>query len=104
MINLIPNDSHMEFLYLQLIDYLVDDIKQLELETIRLRHELSKRLPDYDGLILRSEIYSGLAGRYEWQEAYARYVSFYCEGTDPLDNESYSKQMEQMAHLGYFDE
>lgn len=65
MINLIPNGNHMEFLYLQLIDYLVDDIKQLELETIRLCHELSKRLPGYDGLMLRTEIYSGLAGRYE---------------------------------------
>lgn len=86
MNNLTPNDDHMEFLYLQLIDYLVNDIKHLELESIRLRYELSKCLSDYDGLLFKSDIYSGLASRYEWQEAYARYVSLYCEGTDPLYN------------------
>lgn len=98
------DNEHMEFYYLQLIDYLVKDIRQLELETIRLRYELSKWLPDYDGLLIRSDIYSGLAGRYDWQKAYASYVALYCNGIDPLDNESYSGQMRAMAHQGYLDE
>lgn len=99
----LDDDGHMEFLYLQLIDYLVKDIKQLEMETVRLRYELSKRLTDYDAMLLRSDIYSALAGRYDWQDAYVRYVSLYCDDKDPLDNKEYSSQMEQMAHQGYLD-
>jgi hypothetical protein len=80
---------------------MVDDIKQLELEIIRLRLKLSQYLPENDGNLLKGEIYSDLAGRYEWQEAYTRYVNLYCDRNAPLDNELYSKQMEQMARFGY---
>ena len=97
-------NEHMEFRYLQLVDSLVKDIQQLELEAIRLRYELSKRLPAYAGMMLKADIYSALAGRYEWQEAYAKYVSLYCNGMDPLDNETYSSKMREMAHQGYLDE
>lgn len=44
--------EQMECRYLHLIDYLVNDIKELECEVIRLRHELSKWLPDHEGLML----------------------------------------------------
>lgn len=101
MNNLHSYDEHIEYLYLQLIDYLVDDVKQLELEIIRLRLELSKYLPENDGILLKGEIYSDLAGRYGWQEAYRRYIDLYCDSEDPLDNELYSEQMDQMARFGY---
>jgi len=96
-------DETMEFEYLQLIDYLVNDIQELELEVIRLRYELSNRLPAYDGLMLKCDIFSALAGRYDWQEAYVRYVSLYCNDVDPLDNKSYSGKMKEMAHQGYLE-
>ncbi len=78
--------EQMEYRYLQLIDYFVNDIKELEREVIRLRYKLSMRLPNYEGLMLRSEIYSNLAGRYEWHDAYQKYMSLYSNGTDPLEN------------------
>lgn len=94
----------MEFWYLQLIDYIVNDIEELELEVIRLRYELSKRLPYYKGVVLRSEIYSDLAGRYEWHEAYQKYVRLYRSGQDPLENKSYYQKRKKMARQGYLDE
>lgn len=85
------NEYHIEFPLSEMIYYLAKEVKQLELEAIHLRYKLSKHISYYDGLLLRSDISLGLANRYEYQETYTKYISLYYEGTDPLDNESYSK-------------
>ena len=84
--------------FYQLTEDMIDDIKHLEKEVVRLRYSLSKYLPDYDGLMLRCDILSGLSRPYYEHPAYKQYISVNCAGNDPLDCKSYSKEMQMLAH------
>ena len=90
-----PGDycEHCEMEYYQLIEQLVKDIQHLESKALRLRYSLSRFLPESDGETLRGEIFSDLAGNYCEQPAYQRYISKYCDGCDPMDNDNYNENL-----------
>ena len=48
-----------------LIDCLVKDIRELEASVVWTRYELSGHLPEYEQMLMRTDIVSGLAGRYQ---------------------------------------
>jgi hypothetical protein len=83
--------------FYRLTEQLVNDIKHLEKEIVRLRYALSRHLPEYDGKMLRCEIFSDLSGCSYEQPAYKQYVSFCCGGQDPLDCNNYCKELFALA-------
>jgi hypothetical protein len=76
--------------FYDLIDLLVKDIQHLETKTVYLRYTLSRLLPDkYDGEMLRCDIFHDLTRNHFDQPAYQRYISSYCGGRDPNEDEAY---------------
>lgn len=82
---------------LQLIDQLIKDIQLLSSEVVRLRYSLSYFVPKHDGEMIRCEILSDLHGSYYDYPAYRHFVSDYCDGYDPFDNEGYCAHMAKLS-------
>lgn len=85
--------------FYDLTDGLIKDIQHLEKTVVSLRYSLSKLLPDHNGLMLRCDILSELAGRYYENPAYQQFIEAYHDGVDPLECDSYSKQLLKLAHF-----
>jgi len=83
--------------FYQLIGLLTSDIRRLEAKVVRLRYLLSGHLSEYDGKMLRSEIFSDLSGCYLEQSVYKRYISDYCDGNDPMDSEEHIRLMMKLS-------
>ena len=58
---------------------------------------ISGHLSEYDGKMLRSEIFSDLSGCYLEQSVYKRYISDYCDGNDPMDSEEHIRLMMKLS-------
>jgi len=87
--------SEMDFY--QLINLLITDIQRLESKVVHLRYSLSSFLSEHDREMLRCEILSDLNGSYHEQSAYQQYVSFYCDGHDPMDDESFNNHLLKLS-------
>jgi len=75
--------------YYDIIDHLIKDIQHLEAKVVYLRYLLSGFLPKHDRDMLRCDIFHDLARAFWELPAYRRYVSKYCDGHDPIDDDSY---------------
>ena len=83
--------------FYRLVDCLIKDVQHLESKVVYLRYSLSRLLPEYDGKMLRDEIFSDLSGSYYDQSAYRQYVSEYCDGQDPLDTSDYCERLMRIS-------
>jgi hypothetical protein len=83
--------------FYRLVDCLINDIQHLESKVVYLRYSLSKFLPEYNGNMLRCEIFSDLSGSYIDQSAYQQYVSEYCYGQDPMDTAEYCQRLMRIS-------
>jgi len=83
--------------FYQLIEWLINDIQHLESKVVYLRYSLSKLLPEYDGEMLRCDIFSDLSSIHYDQPAYQRYVSRYCGGHDPVDDAEFNKLLMMLS-------
>lgn len=81
-----------------LINSMIKDIMHLEAETIRTRFELSKHLPEPQGTLLRSDIFSNLGNRYEANEAYEEYVRLIHNGIDPMQSDEWIEYITCVAN------
>lgn len=88
--------------FCQLIDYLIKDIQHLESEIVRIRYTLSRHLEAPDGEFMRSDILSGLAGRYHNHPAYQPYIQLYYNNQDPMQSDEWVNHIWNLAH-GYGD-
>ena len=79
--------------YYRLIELLVKDIQHLESKVVWLRYSFSWYLPKYDGVMLRCEIFSALAGAYYDLPAYQQFITDYCDGQDPMQCDYYSENL-----------
>lgn len=70
-------DCDKTYQFCKLIDAMVKDIQNLESETVRYRYALSNYLPEHEKVCLRSDIFSNLADRYYWSEAYEEYIQMF---------------------------
>lgn len=86
------------FDFCQLIDYLIQDLKHLEVEVVKTRFELSQYLPAPHDESLRSDILSDLAGRYGDHPAYQRYIELMHDNIDPLDDTEWVKCITDAVH------
>ena len=80
-----------------LIDCLVKDIRELEAAVVWTRYELSGYLPDYEQMLIRTDIISGLAGRYQDNPVYQIYMKY--AGEDPLESEEQVRRILGLAHI-----
>jgi hypothetical protein len=85
----------MEFL--DLVDHLISGIQHLELKVVYLRYLLSMYLPEWNGKMLRCDIFSDLTGGFWDKPAYQRYISRYHGGLDPMDGEAFSDFMWRLS-------
>lgn len=86
-----------EMEHFQLIEHLITSIKHLESKAVFLRYSLSCYLPQHKAELLLSDIFSDLSGNCIDYPAYQRYTSIYCGGSDPMDNEEYSKYLTRLS-------
>lgn len=84
--------------FCQLIDYLIKDIQHLESEIVRTRYTLSNYLRSPFEESMRSDILSGLAGRYWDHPAYKAYINLFYNNQDPMDNDEWVNHILQLAH------
>ena len=77
----------------QLIESFIKDIQKLELRVVYLRYLLSGHLSEYDGKMLRLDIFSDLSGGYYDNAIYQKYLMNYCDGKDPMDCDPFSVRM-----------
>ena len=82
-----------------LIDCLVKDIRELEAAVVWTRYELSSYLPDYEQMLIRTDIVSGLAGRYQDDPVYQIYMKY--AGEDPLESEEQVRRILGLAHIPF---
>jgi hypothetical protein len=83
--------------FYSLIELLIKDIQHLEAKIIFLRFSLSKHLPEYDGEMLRSDIFSDLA-RCHWDHpAYQEYMEEYNFGQDPMNDANQIRLMRKIS-------
>ena len=80
-----------------LIDCLVKDIRELEAAVVWTRYELSNYLPAYEQMLMRTDIVSGLAGRYQGNPVYQIYMKY--AGEDPMESEEQVRRILGLAHL-----
>jgi len=85
------------FDFYDLIERLVEGIQHLELKVVYLRYLLSKYLPEWDGEMLRDDIFRDLTGGFWDQPAYQKYLSAYHGGLDPLDSETHNDLMKKLS-------
>ncbi|MBF4691588.1 hypothetical protein [Fusibacter ferrireducens] len=84
--------------FCRLIDCLIKDIQHLESETVKTRYTLSKYLePPYDEF-MRSDILSGLAGRYYDHPAYKIYIQLLYNNQDPMDSDEWVDHITNLTH------
>ena len=70
-----------------LIDALVQEINSLEAEVVRTRQVLTEYLPECWADGLRQDIFCNLSRCFSGDsELYDRYMSYYYDGIDPMDN------------------
>jgi hypothetical protein len=94
------NDCDCTAPFLDLTDCFIKDIQHLQKEVVRLRYDLSKLLPDpYDGVMIRADIFSDLAGCYYEYPAYQQFIASYYNGVNPLDCFSYCEELKEAAHF-----
>ena len=86
-----------EYDFYRLTDRLIKDVQKLELRTVHLRYLLSGYLPEYDGKMLRGEIFSDLSGAYYEEPAYQKYVSNYCNRHDPMECVVFNKRLKKIS-------
>ena len=79
-----------------LIDSMVNDINELETELVRTRRALSHFHPPYEKMILRSDIYSGLAGRHYDDSLYRIYMKW-VGGEDPMESDTHIAELRNAA-------
>ena len=64
---------------------------------VQTRYELSGYLPDYEQMLVRTDIVSGLAGRYQDNPMYQIYMKY--AGEDPLESEEQVRRILGFAHI-----
>lgn len=84
--------------FCQLIDYLISDIRHLESETVKTRYALSEYLKSPYDEYLRSDILSGLAGRYQDHPAYKAYIQLFYNNQDPMSSDEWVNHIVNLAH------
>ena len=82
-----------------LIDCLVKDIRELEAAVVWTRYELSNYLPAYEQMLMRTDIVSGLAGRYQGNPVYQIYMKY--AGEDPMESEEQVRRILGLAHIPF---
>ena len=81
--------------FCHLVDRMVKTIQELELECIRTRHELSKRLEQPVGEYLKEDILSNLGDRFFDDPAYRLYMSLLYDGGDPMNFKAFLDLVEE---------
>lgn len=84
--------------FCSLIDHMLKDIQQLELECISTRYWLSRYMDDDRGELLRSDIFSNLAGRYHNDPAYQLFTALLYDGGDPMEFREYVLKTQEAAN------
>jgi len=90
----------MESMFCELIDLMLEDIKHLESEAVRARHELSRYVPSPYDEFLRWDVFSDLSSRYNHKPAYLIYTELYHNGMDPMDSPEWTKQLLKLGRNG----
>lgn len=85
----------------ELVDRLVRDVQTLELECISTRYLLSQRMPEEDGELLRMDILSNLAERYDGEPAYELYKAIMYSGGDPMEFRDYLVKVHDACNGNY---
>jgi hypothetical protein len=78
-----------EMNFYEIIEHLIKDIQHLEAKVVYLRYLLSGFLPKHDREMLMCDIFHDLASACWEHPAYRRYVLEYCDGHDPMGDDSY---------------
>ena len=86
-----------EMRFFDLIDQLIMDIRHLEPKVVYLRYLLSMYLPEWDGEMLRCDIFSDLVGSYWDRPAYQDYLKAFYDGHDPLDSDEFNGFMWRLS-------
>ena len=86
-----------EMEYFQLIEALILNIMHLESKVVYLRFSLSNYLPLHRAKLMRSDIFSDLSANHIDRPAYHRYVSIYCDGNDPMDDNNHCKLLMELS-------
>ena len=89
--------GNCELDYFQLSDHLIEDIKLLTSEVVRLRYALSLLLPKHNGEMLRADIVGDLYDCYYDYPAYKNLVSDFYDGLDPFDNDEFCDHLTKLA-------
>jgi len=84
--------------FYNLIDIMIKDIQFLQAKAVYLRLLLSRTLPEYDGWLLRNDIFTDLAGCYWDNPAYKRFMEEFHSGLDPMDDEGHYKHITRIRH------
>lgn len=84
--------------YCQLIDCLIKDIQHLESEIVKTRYLLSNYLKPPLDEAMKSDILSGLAGRYWDNPAYKSYIEMFYAKEDPMENDKWVNHILKLAH------
>jgi hypothetical protein len=85
--------SNCESEFHDLTDKLIMGIQHLETKVVYLRYLLSMHLPDWDGKMLRCDIFHDLTGGYWDHPAYQSYISKYYDGRDPMESKAFTDLM-----------
>ena len=80
-----------------LIERCVRDIQFLQSKVVFLRYSLCQHLENHEGDMLKSEIFSDLAGTYYDLPAYQRFVFNDCCGIDPMECNSYLELLSKLS-------
>jgi hypothetical protein len=86
-----------KYAFHQLVDRIVKDIQRLEADIVYLRYTLIPFLSKHNGQMLKFEIFSDLAGRYDDHPAYQQYVAEYCGGQDPMDSYAFNQHIQKIS-------
>ena len=68
----------------------------MESKVVYLRYTLSKHLPENDGKLLMSDIFSDLSAPHYDKPVYMQYMKAYYGGLNPLDNGDLDKYLRRI--------
>ena len=83
--------------FLELVDSMVHDIQHLKAETIRAKHELSRKYDPEHKWITSVDILSDLETPHYDNLAYQEYIRIYYNGGDPMSFKDFINSMINLA-------
>ena len=86
--------------FYRLIDFLIMDMRKLELKVVRLRYLLSGFLPKPERDALRQGLLSDLSGNYYDEAACLKYASKHCGGQGPMGSAAFDGCMLKVSEGG----